>query len=395
MLPLYLTGVVLACVIIWRACNGFEVASGYLGRNLSDGVRGATINAIGSSMPELLTTLIALLIYTDKSGYAFGVATTAGSDIFNSAVIPGLVILIVTIGGLAPFIAISKKVAWRDGFGLILGELLLIAVLAKNEITWVHGLTLMSYYVLYITFMFSTMSKKNPESNKLVLILKEDYLRKKEEKRQRRLEKAGTPGIQSLFALDLETFIKGSHEMNAFLAWSILCVAVSVIGGACYVLVESCYGIGSELGIHIYFVAVILAAAATSVPDTILSIKDALAGAYEDAVGNALGSNIFDICVCLGLPLFLFGLFTGESISVSTENAASVAELRVFLLGHTILIFLIFIIGKGVGMIKGWFMMFLYATFIVFVIGRAYETEWAMALSPYLQKFLSGVVLPW
>ena len=41
-----------AMVVIWRASDGFETASELLGENLSDGVRGATINAIGSSMPE-------------------------------------------------------------------------------------------------------------------------------------------------------------------------------------------------------------------------------------------------------------------------------------------------------------------------------------------------------
>lgn len=379
MLLFYLSMVVMACIVIWRACDGFEVASSYLGRNLSDGVRGATINAIGSSMPELLTTLIALLLYADKQGYAFGVATTAGSDIFNSAVIPGAVILLVTLGGIAPMISISKKVAWRDGFGLILGELLLIAVLARNEITWVHGLTLMGYYVLYMIYMFTTMSRSGVEGSE-----DEDEEPKPPKSR-----------ILALFGLDLETVVVGYGQITVISAWVLLILAVSFIGGACYVLVESCYGIGNSLGINTYFVAVILAAAATSVPDTILSLKDAIAGAYEDAVGNALGSNIFDICVCLGLPLFLFGVLTGDSITVSVANQASVAELRVFLLGHTILVFLAFILGRGMGALKGWFMMFLYATFVAFVIGRAYETEWAMALSPYLQRFLSQVVLPW
>ena len=380
MLAVYLIGVVLACVVIWRACDGFETASGYLGRNLSNGVRGATINAIGSSMPELLTTLIALLLYVNKEGYAFGVATTAGSDIFNSAVIPGLVVLVVTFSGLVPFISISKKVAWRDGFGLILGEVLLIAVLAKNEVTWVHGLTLMGYYVLYIVYMFATMDKKE--------LLEHD---ESEE------EPSGSVNrLKGLLSLDLESFVLGRSVISLSSAWFLILTAVAFIGGACYVLVESCYGIGHVLNINTYFVAVILAAAATSVPDTILSLKDSLAGNYEDAVGNALGSNIFDICICLGLPLFLYGVISGgDTIVVSTANQASVAELRVFLLGHTILVFLTFLLGKGMGRLKGFFMLFLYATFVVFVIGRAYETEWAMRLSPYLQSVLNGVVIPW
>ena len=48
---LALTAIFFTCLFIWRACDGFEVASRYLGRNLSDGVRGGTINAIASSTP--------------------------------------------------------------------------------------------------------------------------------------------------------------------------------------------------------------------------------------------------------------------------------------------------------------------------------------------------------
>ena len=51
LIPLIL--VILCCIIIWRASDGFAIASDFIGRNLSDGVRGATINAIGSSLPAL------------------------------------------------------------------------------------------------------------------------------------------------------------------------------------------------------------------------------------------------------------------------------------------------------------------------------------------------------
>ena len=45
--------IVLTSIVIWKSSDGFDVASSYLGRNLSNGVKGATINAISSSMPEL------------------------------------------------------------------------------------------------------------------------------------------------------------------------------------------------------------------------------------------------------------------------------------------------------------------------------------------------------
>jgi len=80
------------CIIIWRASDGFEAASEYLGRNLTDGVRGATINAIGSSMPELFTTFWFLFGMMDRDGFAGGIGTTAGSAIFNGMIIPAVVI---------------------------------------------------------------------------------------------------------------------------------------------------------------------------------------------------------------------------------------------------------------------------------------------------------------
>ena len=79
-------GIIFAMLEIWRSCAGFEEATAYLGRNMTNGVRGATFNAIGSSLPELLAASVALLFYADKSGFAFGIGTTAGSAIFNSAV---------------------------------------------------------------------------------------------------------------------------------------------------------------------------------------------------------------------------------------------------------------------------------------------------------------------
>ena len=50
-----LFAITLAMLIIWRSSDGFEVASEYLGRNLTDGVRGATINAV--TIPDGLVLL--------------------------------------------------------------------------------------------------------------------------------------------------------------------------------------------------------------------------------------------------------------------------------------------------------------------------------------------------
>ena len=80
--------IILCCIVIWKASDGFEASSEYLGRNLSEGVRGATINAIASSMPELFTTIFFLIFLKDTEGFSGGIGTTAGSAIFNGMIIP-------------------------------------------------------------------------------------------------------------------------------------------------------------------------------------------------------------------------------------------------------------------------------------------------------------------
>jgi cation:H+ antiporter len=157
-IPLVL--VIICCVIIWRASDGFAIASDYIGRNLSDGVRGATINAIGSSLPELFTSLFFLFYLKDVDGFSGGIGTTAGSAIFNSMIIPAAVILVVIILGIARYINVSNKVVRRDGIALIIAEILFIMIISGESIDWWHGLYLMIIYFIYLTYMLISMARK-------------------------------------------------------------------------------------------------------------------------------------------------------------------------------------------------------------------------------------------
>ena len=106
-IPLIL--IILTSVIIWKSSDGFDKASTYLGRNLSDGVKGATINAISSSMPELLTTIFFLIFLKDAEGFSGGIGTVAGSGVFNAMIIPALSIMVVYFYGISKSVTISKR----------------------------------------------------------------------------------------------------------------------------------------------------------------------------------------------------------------------------------------------------------------------------------------------
>ena len=375
-----LFAITLAMLIIWRSSDGFEVASGYLGRNLTDGVRGATINAVGSSIPELFTTLFSLMLLGEVDNFAFGIGTTAGSAIFNGMIIPAVAILAVIGYGIAKKVNVSKKVILRDGIGLIIAELILIYMISGNYLTWGHGLVLMLTYVVYVAYMFTTMNKAEEST----------AVEQSQEVEEEHLTEKKQSILKAFILLDFEdVFVR--KKINTFNAWMLLLFSMLVIGLACIVLIHSCELLSEELGIAPYFIAVVLASAATSVPDTILSYRDAVAGEYDDAVANALGSNIFDICFALGFPLFAFTLFNGPII-MTPETVANVAELQASLVILSIIAFLIYYFNNGLKQLHAYLLLGLYLLFIGFIFAKAYEYEWAIQLGQTIASWIPSAL---
>ena len=369
--------------MIARACDGFETAADYLGRNMTEGTKGATINAIGSSMPELWVTFIYLFLFHDTTGFSGGIGTTAGSAVFNAMVIPALVIISVLWCAAGTKIQVSKSVILRDGITLILAELFLIYFIG-DVLYWYHGLSLMAIYVVYAGWMVYR-HKKN-ENNNCVCDTDGDDSDFQEENS----EITNNSKFISFFKIDLENAIIGNNALSNRNASLLLFVSTLFIAAACWLLVYSCENIGMALNLHGYFVAVIIAAAASSVPDTILSIKDAGKGNYDDALANALGSNIFDICFALGAPLFLYTIIYNP-VSMTPDTVDHIVELRLLLLFLTILTFIIFLSSKKMTKLTAGILMSMYFAFVLYVAGRAYDIGIASAIAEKLH-IIQGLI---
>jgi len=385
---------------------------------MSEGVRGATINAISSSIPEMLTTLIALFILTDTDGFAVGIGTTAGSALFNGMIIPAVCILAVVgtvvLGKKVTSVDVSAKVILRDGLCLIAAELVLILLLNGTELHWWHGLILMAVYFAYVTYMLLSMKSVKGSTDGVEEELDEDD------------EPTGPIGKFFYWlslgpTLDLEDhFVKERHreliKAEKWNAWPLLLASTGVIAGACWLLVKACEWLGtgpsnlshptysflgfeglSGLNMPALFVAVIFASMATSVPDTIISMRDAKDGDYDDAVANALGSNIFDICFALGFPLFLFTIING-SIEMSETIAEQSAQLRLLLLFFTIAGFFVYFVGKRkvqngittipLGKPRAFVLLAIYAAFATYIIALGAQAGWAVSISDALGTML-------
>lgn len=393
-IPLLL--IAFCCLIIWRAGDGFMTASEYVGRNLSEGVRGATINAIASSMPEVFTSLFFLFILQqDGVGFTGGIGTTAGSAIFNSMVIPAVSVLAVISMGLTKNIQVSRKVMLRDGIALVIAEFIFLILISGSTLYWYHGLILMLVYVVYIVYMFGTMSKKEREE----MLDEESHIPEEEFEH----EEPQSSLLKGILTFDLERIFIGRAKIGNIRAWSLLIFSTLAIAMVCYFLVLACEWIGTGpgagtgghpsyhvfgmefvgLGIPVMFVALILASAASSFPDTIISMKDARRGNYDDAISNALGSNIFDVCFALGLPMMIFTLIHGP-ITMPQEIVEQSTELRFLLWLLTIVVVVLFISGKYLGKGKAYLLLGMYGLFIVYVVGRGTKHEVAQSIADWL-----------
>lgn len=347
MMLLWIALTIVTCIWIAKACDIFEPASDYLGRNLGPGIKGATINAIGSSLPELFTAFIFLFWFNDKSGFSSGVATTAGSAVFNAAIIPGLAIFAALYASKIKGIVVDKSVIIRDGIFFLIAEGVLIYFLSKEILSVYMGICLMTIYALYAGYLLYQQRGHISNSN------------------------------------DSEEY---EYDSNGK-AWKALIIAVIQLVIACYLLTESVVQLAEIWEINTFFVAVIIAAAATSIPDTIMSIKDAKKGNYDDAISNAIGSNIFDICIALGLPLTLYTLFNG-SFNLNLGVDVGVAELRVLLIIISVIVLMLFLIPKRLGYIVSVVLLSIYLLYAGYTIARGKHLEIVEPIAKVLNSVL-------
>ncbi len=355
--------IALSSYLIKYAADQFEPAADFLGRNMPPGIKGATINAVGSSLPELMTGLAFVFTVsklTVAEGILSAVAVTAGSAVFNILIIPAMVVLAATLKNASTHIKVDKSTVWRDGIFLLIAEVALIIVLGLPIISWGSALLLVAIYACY----FGYLMWQNMTHITIPPCCHEDEPEPKPEP-----EDLKSSFWEQVFKLDFHNLVFKGQKWTTKMAWSVLGLSVFVMGLACHLLAESVVGAADAIGVHAYIAAVIFAAAATSVPDTVLSIKDALKEQYEDAVSNAVGSNIFDITICTGIPLLLYTVIFG-SIGLELTGALDqqVQLLRIVLLGVSVAVIGMFLVGKEIGRGKAIAMLAMYVAWISWIV---------------------------
>ena len=277
--------IMISTIVIWRAGDFFSPAASYIQNkhDIPQSIKAAVIDAIASSFPEFCVAVIAVIMIGRAE---VGIASIVGSALYNVLVIPAAAGLVAA----SPMV-ISKEVVWRDNI-YYLGVTLLLGVMLwffPNE--WGAGVAII-FLLAYLGYVF---------------LLQRDFKKSKNQNAD-----SHQPDI-----LDDKTEDDDELELKSEKkAWVWLVSMMIVMGGATHVLVESSLALGDMLGIDGVLMGFVVIAAGTSVPDTALSVISAKKGHYDAAVSNVFGSNIFDICICLSIPILLALAMSGEPTAI-------------------------------------------------------------------------------
>jgi cation:H+ antiporter len=282
---LWISLIMISTIVIWRAGDFFSPAATYIQNkhDIPQSIKAAVIDAIASSFPEFCVAVIAVIMLGRAE---VGIASIVGSALYNVLVIPAAAGLVAA----SPMV-ISKEVVWRDNLYYLGVTLLLGAMLWLFPNEWGAGVAVI-FLLAYLGYVFLLQRDFKKSKNQNADSHKPDILEDKTED-------------------DDELELKSEKK-----AWIWLVSMMILMGGATHVLVESSLALGDMLGIDGVLMGFVVIAAGTSVPDTALSVISAKKGHYDAAVSNVFGSNIFDICICLSVPILLALAMSGEPTAI-------------------------------------------------------------------------------
>lgn len=306
---------------------------------LPSNVAGASLMAMGSSMPELSIALIAL-VQESGAHSDIGVGNIVGSAVFNILVITGASALVRPA-------RVTGQVVMRDCMMYSISIGLLLFTFLDGRITLFEAISFLALYAIYIAILFQ-WNRLFPGQD-----IDEEIELEDEAEGKRTVMQTISGGIAAV--LRLLTGQPRKAYVRAFIVSIVLIAAIS------WVLVEYAVVLAEALGVPPILVALTILAGGSSVPDLISSVLVAKKGRGEAAVSNAIGSNIFDISVGLGFPWLLVLLFQQDSIVVGTDGLLSSTYV---LLGTVVVVFIFLTTDRTLSRREGAILLVLYVIYV-------------------------------
>jgi len=325
---------ILSLALLVKSADWFVESSEKIGLALkiSPFIIGVTIVSIGTSFPELASSIAAVL----KGASEIVVANVIGSNIANILLIVGLSAV------MARILLVKRSLIDLDAPLLAAATGLFIFIMLDRKIVFGEGILLLLGFLVY--FLYTIFQRREeiitPE---LVEVLpggmEIKVLPSRVERRKKEIKEKPS---------------KLNFRIFLFLILGI----VGLVIGANY-LIESVLKISEFLEIPPALIAITAVAVGTSLPELVVSVRAAVKKKYEIALGNIFGSNVFNILIVTGIPALIKPL--------AIDNLTFLVGLP-FLVIATLL-FIVSGISRRIHIWEGLMYLLLYILFIVKLCG--------------------------
>jgi len=220
---------------------------------------GLTVVSFGTSAPELAVSIKA--IYNNSDALAVG--NVVGSNIFNVLFVLGGSALIVPL-------LVDSQLVRRDVPLMIIASMMLMFFTRNGELTRLESVALFGFLIGYLALAFyqARSEKKSPEMGGNIS----------------------------------DSSAKSQSKLPS-ISWNLILVIVGIalLAGGANLLIRGASWTATSLGVSELVIGLTVVAIGTSLPEAVTSLVAAFRGEREIAVGNVVGSNLFNISAVLGL----------------------------------------------------------------------------------------------
>ena len=243
-------------LLVWGA-DRFVVGAGATARNLGVApiMIGLTVVAFSTSAPEIFVSIVAAL----QGNTELAIGNALGSNIANIGLVLGATALVRPL-------AVRSDTVRREIPVLLAVTLFTLTLFHDQALSRLDGVILLAGLVLVMSWIVH-LGVRSPASD---------------------------PILQE-FAAEIRTDL----SMAQATAWLGVGLAIMLVGSV--ILVTGAHGVAVALGVSDMIIGLTMVAIGTSLPELAVSIVSAIRGEYDLAIGNIIGSNIFNLLAVLGI----------------------------------------------------------------------------------------------
>ena len=302
-------------------------------------VIGLTIVAFGTSAPEAAISITSAV--QQSAGLAIG--NILGSNIMN-------IFLILGISALFTPLAIQKNTLWIEiPFVVLISVALLLMGVIGESLNWVDGIIMWVFFIIFFVYLIVLSKKGQKENSELANTLEENA----------EIESSVSNEGKAVAKTE-----KKGVEILKMLAKLVIGIALVVLGSQA--TVNGARTIAREVGMTESLIGLTIVAFGTSLPELVTSVAAARKGEADIAIGNIVGSNIFNILFVLGTSSLI------TTIAYDKSWLTGFMLDNILAIGAAVILFLCIILTKDKKLKRagGITMLVIYAAYFAWLVAK-------------------------